>query len=956
MIRSLLPRALLALVLAVLCSAFSALSAQSPMVDWATEGSDLQPDPAFVLGQLPNGLRYIVRSNDTPQDQAEIRLLIRAGSLDETQDERGFAHFIEHMGFNGSENLPEGEMVALLERGGIAFGRDANATTSHEDTLFRLRLPTARPELIDDALMVLREAAGSLTFDGEAIEREKKIILSERRVRDTYRQRNSIDNLAFLYPGARFTERLPIGSAETVAGAGPEDLRAFWSRTYRPDNAALIVVGSIDPAEVEQQIAARFGDWASPAPATEQPSPGPIDPALAGQTDVYLDPSLPERVTIARHGAWLGEQDTAANRRTQLERTVGYRIVNRRFLRLARSKRPPFREASLSTRDVFEAARTTRLTVESSSGKWRQALLAAAGEYRRALSSGFTQAEVDEQLAIIRNALQRAAAASETRTHADLTAAALALLQDRRVPTAPESDLARFEAFAAEVTPETVMKALAAELVPLDDPLIRFQGATAPGGGAEALRAAWEEAMAGPLEPSRPAQDASFAYTEFGPPGAVVGDTVEPLLGIRTVRFANGVRLNMKRTDLERGQVRVEMNLDGGKMLDTKDDPLRTAMVPVLHYGGLGAHDYDELQTLLAGRNVGYRWAADEETFRISAVTTPGDLLLQFQLLAASLTDPGFRRQAAAQFRRDTSIFFARREATPANVVRNRAGEVLSDGDPRFSIPPEEAFRAKTLEQLRRAIGDRLEHGAIEIGLVGNFDEDRAIGAVAATLGALPPREAEFRPYAENRGRPFTSDRSARVLHHKGAADQALLRFTWRTTDDRDHPEHLRLELLERVVRIVLMETLREELGQTYTPGVNASQSQVHDGYGTFTIAAQVDAARIGDARTAMLGAVRRLLEQPVPSDILLRARTPLLEELDNALSTNAGWMNLVDRAQSRPEQIARFLSAPNTVEAITAAELQATAARYLDPGLAVEFVVVPEGAAPADKESHPET
>jgi zinc protease len=945
-------QSILMLMLAVLCSTLPSSSVQSREADgWLLERSDLQPDPAFVFGELPNGLRYIIRSNDTPRDQVEVRLLIGAGSLDERHEERGFAHFIEHMGFNGSENLPEGEMVALLERAGIAFGRDVNARTSHEDTLFRLHLPTAKPELIDAALMVLREAAGSLTFDQDAIDREKKIISSERRVRDTYRQRNSIDNSAFLYPGALFTERLPIGSAETVDNATSEGLRRFWTRTYRPDDAALILVGAVDPAQVEHQIAARFADWAAPAPPDETPSPGPIDPNLAGQTDIYLDASLPERVTISRHGTWLDAPDTAANRRVRLERSLGYRIINRRLLSRARSEAPPFREAALSTREVFDDARTTSLTVESSTGKWRQGLLAAAAEYRRALSSGFSQAEVDEQLAIIRNTLEKSAAASETRTHSDLAGAALALLQDRRVPTPPSSDLARFNAFAAEVTPDTVMEALRAELVPLDDPLIRFQGPAAPEGAAEALRAAWEEAIAGPLEPNRPYQVASFAYTDFGPPGAILTDVVEPLLGIRTIRFANGLRLNMKRTDLERGQVRVEMNLDGGKMLDTQDDPLRTAMVPVLHYGGFGAHDYDELQTLLAGRNVAYRWAVDEEAFRISAVTTPGDLLLQFQLMAASLTEPGFRRQGNAQFRRDTSIFFARRDATPASVLRNRAGEFLSDGDPRFTIPPQEAYRAKNLAQLRSVIADRLESGALEVALVGDFDENRAIEIAAATLGALPQREPEFRPYMESRMRPFTSDRSVRVLHHKGAGDQALLRFTWPTTDDRDQEEHLRLELLERVVSIVLTETLREELGQTYTPGVNASQSQVYEDYGTFTVAAQVDAANIDEARTAMLEAMRDLLEQPVSGDILLRARSPFLEELKNSLSTNAGWMNLMDRAQSRPEHIARFLASQRVVESITATDLQATARRYLRPELAVEFVVLPEGNAPADSQ-----
>ena len=626
-------------------------------------------------------------------------------------------------------------------------------------------------------------------------------------------------------------------------------------------------------------------------------------------------------------------------------RQIGYGIVNRRLQRLTRADDPPFRSAGLGDSDVFETAHATNLVIDAGEGEWRRALAAAQAEYRKALAFGFSEAEVAEQVANIRTAQENAAAAAATRPNATFVNAALLLLQEGQVPTTPQSGLARFEAFAPQITPEAVLTALEEELVPLDDPLIRFQGRTAPEGGAQALRAAWNAGMTASLADLEDIALGEFAYADFGPPGTVVADTVEPLFGIRTLRFANGLMLNLKPTDLEDDRIRIELNLDGGQLLNTREDPLATAMTATLPAGGLGQHSADELQTILAGRSVAFSIAAGTETFRLAATTTPRDFELQLQLLAAALTDPGYRPQGEAQYRRNIENFFARLTATPNDALANALGAIVSDGDPRFTLQPKEAYLALGFARLREAIGDRLEHGAIELALVGDFEPERAIGLVARTLGAIPPREAEFQDHAANRERGFTADRSLRLIRHDGASDQALVRMTWPTADDGDFDEVLRLELLERVMRLELTDSLREELGQTYSPGVSATQSRTWPGYGTFTIAAAVDAALVDDAQAAMLAAVAKLTAAPVPADTLLRARQPMLEAYDNALKTNAGWMSLADDAQRDPARLARFAAGPAKLAALTAEDVLATARRYLDPAAALEIRVLPREA-----------
>lgn len=913
--------------------------------DWAFEESDIPVDPGFVFGRLDNGMRYIIRQNDTPAGQGLVRMHIEAGAIDEREGESGYAHYLEHMAFNGSTNVPEGEMVKLLERKGLAFGADTNAQTGYDHTRYKLDLPNNSEDLLDTALMLMRETAGELTFAPEAVDRERGVMLAEKRDRNNFAYRNGRDGLEFAYPGSRLSRNEIAGTVEDLENATSERLRAFWMREYVPAATTLIVVGDFDPAMVEAKIRAEFSDWQREG-AVDQADFGPVDPARAGLTDIYLDPSLPEIVDFSRHGAYVDEPDTIARRKENTLRSIGYGIIARRIARIARSEDPPFRGAAFSTSDVFDAGRTTSLVVQTVDGEWQRGVDAIVGEYTRAMAFGFTEAEVAEQIANRRNGLETATANQDTRSNAALNGAAVALVQSEIVPSEPADGLARFNSFADEITPETVLAALKRDAVALDEPLIRFVGKSAPEGGEAALRAAWDAAIARAPEPLEEEAVLAWPYTDFGMPGAVVSDTLTEDLDIRTLRFGNGVMLNLKQTDIVDDQILVQVNIDGGSLLDTKEDPLKTQLVGLMTQGGLGALTLDELQTALAGRSVGNAFGLTSDTFVSYVGTKPRDLELQLQLLAAYLVDPGLRNDPVVRFRAGLDDVFARRYATPSAAYGTEIGRILSDGDPRFTAPEKEALMALDFEQLEAAIGDRLENGAIEIGVVGDFDAPAVIDAVAATFGALPQREAEFREDFGNRERSFTATRGPVVIEHEGEADQAQLRFIWPTADDSDFERDMRLSLLARVVDIVLTDTLREELGQAYSPFAGSSTSRIYPDYGTFHAGASLELAQIEAGRQAIIAAIEGLRAAPVDEDLLQRARQPLLENYDNALKTNGSWMSLVADAQRNPRDRERFLQGKEVALAITGEELQALAIEYLDPARAVQVEVVPKPAA----------
>lgn len=910
---------------------------------WAFGESDIPVDPAFRFGQLGNGMRYILRSNATPEGTALVRFLIESGSVDETETERGLAHFVEHMAFNGSTRIPEGEMIPLLEREGLAFGPDTNASTGLDRTLYMLNLPRNGEDLLDTALMLMRETASELLIEQDAVDRERGIVLAERRDRRNFAYKQLEDQLEFMAPSARFRQRLPIGTIDVLENASAADLRGYYERNYVPENSTLVIVGDFPIELMEARVQHWFADW-KPARVPEEAEFGPLDIDRLGMTDIYVDPALPESVSVLSYSAWQDRPDTIAVRQQNLLLQVGYGIINRRLLALARIADAPFRSAAIDVSDVFELARSTDLTVRSADGEWRKGLVAAAIELRRALEYGFSEAEVAEQIAQIRTSLENSASGADTRTNNSLTSLALGLILEDRIPSTPQSSLARFEQFAGQITPEATLRAIQADMAQLTDPLLRYQGRAEPEGGVEALRAAWEEATSAEITAPDFAETREFAYQDFGPRGKIVEDKTNEDLGFRLIRFANGIRLNLKQTDIRKDRINFRVSIDGGDLINTSSDPIKTVLASSLPAGGLGKHSQDELQSILAGRSVRFPFSSSGDSFLMSGGTTPRDLKLQLQLLAAGITDPGYRSEGEERYRRNIAQFFASMDATPAQALGNQLGGILSDQDPRFTLQPEESYAVRTYSQLAADIGDRLANGAIEIALVGDFDQQSAIDAVAETFGALPSRETDFLAREEQRQRSFTEQRDTRVITHSGEPDQALIRMTWPTTDDSDVAEAIKLNLLARVVGVRLQEKLREELGQAYSPNASSSASRIWRDYGTFDLNVSVDYAQLEPARIAISDMLTSLLSD-LDEDLVDRARQPLLESYDNLLKSLGGWMSLAGRAQSQADRLDRFFAAPGILKELNAAAVREAAKQYLAPENAVEILVVPKSA-----------
>jgi zinc protease len=913
---------------------------------WPHERSDLKPDPQVVWGRLDNGMRYVLLPNATPNERVSLRLHVAAGSLMEERDQRGLAHFLEHMAFKGSRNLPAGDLVQYLERLGMAFGADTNARTGFESTVYQLELPSNDAAMLERSLMVLRETADQLLVPEAEVEKERGVVLSEKRMRDTAAFRSMQANLEFLFPGSLVAQRMPIG-LESVIGTAPRArLLDFYRKWYVPTRMTLIVVGAVDPQTLVPAIQARFGDL---GPAATDPANPDLDPLRARglETRVNYDPE--GRCAVALQAVQpLGEvRDTRAGRREALDLYLAHAAVSRRLATLALKPDPGFLDGGMQSDDFLRYAKIGYLSVTCRPEQWERALGAAETELRRALRFGFTAAEPEEQKKTLLTALQERANSASTRESQDLANEVAESLSNAEVFMHPADELALFEAELAGVTPERMQAALA-RLWGAGEPLVFLSGAIKLEEPEATLARAFEASRARPVTPPADNTVQEFAYERFGMQAPIEQRRVSEPLGVVQLRFGNQVRVNLKPTPFEANTVLVAARIGGGRLDLPRDRPgLKQLADSAFVSGGLVAHSLDEINRLTAGHTVGLGFDVEDEAFVLSGRTTPADLALQLKLMAAYVVAPGYRPEALERFRQSLPDLYQNLERTPIGMLQKEVARYVRGGDPRFGYPEEPELRNRTFDELRAALARPLAQGYLELSLVGDFDVEAAIEAVGATFGSLPARDAVKPAYAQQRQVRFPQGGPLKTFSFDTTDPKALSIVYWPTTDFSNVSEVRRLFVLAKVVGNRLLERVRNEQGLTYAAQGDHAPSQAFPGFGF--LYALVDAP---PAKASLLSQEIRtigadLQRNGLTRDELERARNPVVSELKRLLQTNSYLLSaIVSGSQEQPDRLKRATTSVDELQSLTVEDLNAVARKYLLPERAVPVVIVPRGAA----------
>ena len=919
-------------------AAVAAATTAEPL--WPHLASDIPADQAVRFGVLPNGMRYALRRNANPPGAASLRLRIDAGSLYEQENQRGLAHFIEHMALNETRNIPEGELIRILERAGLQFGPDTNASTGFEETIYMLDLPRTDTETVDIGLNLMREAVGEATLSTEAIDRERGIVLSEERTRATPQYRMAIDELAFLFRDDTLANRIPIGLTDVIRTAPRERFVEYYEGYYRPERATLIAVGDFNVDEMEAKIRARFSDWqgeGNPAPE----APAPTIPERAVETRVLVEPGVPNRVSLS----WLRPLDRSADTREQRSRKwreqLGLQIINRRMERIANGESPPFIGGGAIQHHQGLRAEVAQIIAVSQPGQWNNALAAIEQEQRRVVEHGFTQAELDREISEIRAQLTANVAGADTRPSPQLANGLVNAVNEDNVFTDPATSLAVFEAAVAGLTADQV-SAATRRLFEGSGPLIHLASPTPVEGGEATLLAAYTGSRGVAVTAPQALAAQTWPYEQFGTPGQVVERQEIAGTGATAVRFANGVRLTVKQTNFREDEILVAARFGNGQLGLPKNatSPAWSIAAGGFTGGGLGSLTFEQVQEVLAGKVYAINAGIDETAFTLSGKTTAEDLDTQLQVIAAYIKDPAWRPTGVDRLRSFSSTIHNQLDTSPGGVFGRDSASLLRGGDKRWAMPSREEMAAMSVGEVRALIDDQLTSGPLEVIVVGDIEVDEAIRQVAATFGALPARQA---PAARSETIPFPAGQTV-TLNHGGRADQGLAFIAWQTTDFYPDQRRARaLNLLSQVVQLRLNEEIREQQGAGYSPNAGHSASENIEGYGY--LSAQVETPPEGLDRffTDAQAIARSLRDTPVSEDELNRARRPFVERLQRSrASSNEWWLGNLWGLHERPERVEGIRLALDQYAAVTPAELQALAREYLVDNRAFKLAIRP--------------
>lgn len=920
---------------------------QSKGVHFAQDFSDIKADPAVRFGRLPNGMTYAIVKNATPPGNASIRMRINGGSLNEDDSQQGLAHFLEHMAFNGSKNVAEGDMVKILERHGLAFGADTNAHTNFEQTVYELDLPKVAADDLDTALFLMRETAGNLLLDDGAIDRERGVILGEERSSDSPGLHAYKKWSALAFPGQKYAVRLPIGHVDIINTAKHERFADFYTNFYRPEQATLVVVGDFDVNAMEASIKAKFGDWKPSAGAIRVTDYGTIKPTGV-IADAYAENGLRDEITMTWRAPVDEHYQAEAKETADFIDGIRTRILNERLERMAKLPDTPFASAGVGKETFDHTAEATLLQVTPKPGHDKEAFELAYTTVRQYEAFGANQAELDRVLTDLDSNFKAALKGANTRESRELAEGIIDAVDHNDVFTSPKQDYDYFTALRPSITLARVNDGIKS-LFAGDGPVLWHEGENLNGFDKQALLDSYAKVQAAKLTAAEAHVNKPWPYTSFGKPATVVKRDVIKDLGITQLTYSNGVRATVKTTDFKADEIGVTVRFGGGlaSLAPDSHPPVYAASITGITEGGLGKLTASEIKDSLTGKIYGVGLGIGEDATTLSGTTTKADFATQMQVLMAFTTDAAYRSDAFERLKSFIPDYYTQLNSTPGGVFQMKASGILHGGDPRFGMPSQSELLATTNDQIKALVDHQLKTGPVEITIVGDVTEEAAEAQIAKTFAALSARAAPPAVPAGNLAVHFPTTDLKQSFEHHGRADQDVSFIAWPGADFTSNTQTARgLTLLAEVLNLRLTDVIREQKGLSYSPYAGNVNSQVFPGYGYLSVSGEVKPENDQAFYDAVSDIITDLKTKPISDDELLRAQKPVLDRMDTDLKTNSYWAGVLPGSISNPKKLDYIRNRRDQYKAVTVADIQKLANTYLDMGKALRIQVKPAAAA----------
>ena len=851
----------------------------------------LPVDPAVRTGRLPNGIRYFIRQNNRPANRVAMRLAVDAGAIQEDPNQRGLAHFLEHMAFNGTQNFKPGELVAFLESIGARFGPHVNAYTAFDETVYMLEIPTDREGYLEKGMLVLHDFATGISLLPEEVEKERGVVLEEWRGRLGAGSRLTDKQLPVIFQGSRYAERLPIGLPEILKSAPRDRLVEFYRKWYRPERMAVVVVGDIPVDQAEKLIQQNF----SKIPASKG-TVGEVDKSVPAHKETLINMSTdPEAqgwsVSLAFKGKAEHDNTVGGYRKTLLEQLVS-QMLTLRLRDIARRPNAPFLAANAGTSNIGRTLEVFEIEAQVPEGAITEGLAAIVQEARRMQLHGFSADELNRAKAALLAAYERAyreRTTSESSTYANEYVRHF--LEQEPIP-GMEFEYRIASTYLPVVTADEVA-ALAKEFITEENRVVLGvapEKKDTPAPSTDTLRNTIARASAAPVDPWKEATEGRALVEKDPVGGKVTARRTVPEIGATVLTLSNGVEVWLKPTDFKNDQIIFSSYAPGGLSLaseaEFKSASLATSMVGV---GGLGGLNPVDLSKMLSGKIATAQPTIGVYTHGVGGSATPKDLETALQLNYLVHTAPNMTPEVLELLKRRLTGALQNRDQNPRAVFGERVEQVNSSNHYTAKELTVADLPSLNLETMRRFYNARFSNAAdFTYFFVGAFAVDEITPKIEKWLGSLPStgkRSSAARDIGIRFPSAIVKDE---VKKGKEPASQTLLTFF--ADPGFDEFEMHRARAAAGVLNIRLREILREEMGGTYGVSVGFSNTPPIKGYGTMVIQFGSAPENVDKMVAATLKEIERLKTEGPSEDDVNKVKELERRDLETNAKQNSYW------------------------------------------------------------------
>lgn len=912
---------------------------------WSYNKKDLHPDPALLFKRLQNGFAYVLLKNQYPKNRVSMHLYVQAGSLHESESQQGLAHFLEHMQFNGSTHFKPAELVKFFQSIGMQFGPDANAHTGFNETVYDILLPEGNKENLVKGLVVIKDfAEGALLLPSE-VERERRVVLAEKRTRDSASYRTYVKTLKFEFPDARISKRLPIGQEEILKKAGQRQLKAFYDTWYRPDNMILVLVGDFDTELAGMLIEDKFSTMTPRAPPGKIPDIGDINHKSITSFYHFEKESGNTTVSIEILKKILSMPDSYDIRKNELIEDIANRMVKYRLDTLIQKPGTPFTSASINSGIFLRQVKYADISADCNPENWEKSLSLIEQTLRQALIFGFTTSELARVKKDLLSDLDNAVKEASTRNSRKLAREIIYSLNSNRVFMSPQQEKELYAPIINAVTLKNVHDAFKDIWAPEHRLLVVTGNVKLTDNNPETkILNTYQKSMLNTV--SRPAEEKSVVFPYLPEPkkeGRITRTKKIPDLDIIQVDFRNGVRLNLKKTDFKANQVLINLSFGRGKSCEPSNKPgLAFLTENVMNESGLGTLTKDELKWALSGKNTSVTFSIDEDHFLFKGETVSNEVSLLFQLLYAHIIDPGFRKDAYELSLKRYRQKYMELSRSIDGAMALSGSRFLAGGDHRFGLPDNETLKKLALDDIKSWIRPLIANNDIEISVVGDIDTDSIIQLTAQYFGSLTLHPTSN---TQNELRlPVFPAGQSQTISVQTKISKGLIVVAYPTEDIWNINRTRRLSILSDIISDRFREQIRERLGSAYSTFAFNRPSKAYPGYGVLQAMAYVDPKESDMIIKEIKKIISNLAKHGVTQDELNRAKEPTLTGIKDMFRKNSYWLDTVlTGSKIHPQKIDWSRTILRDYASIAKERVSNIAKKYLINDRAATMIIKPQ-------------